>query len=66
MIDITKYKNIKNSRNLKYPSIPSSMAPIPHSDDVPIPNPPEHPSYEEERDRTSDPNESLYDGTTSS
>jgi hypothetical protein len=46
MIDITKYKNIKNRRNLKYPSIPSSMAPLPHSDDLPIPNPPEDTSYE--------------------
>jgi hypothetical protein len=61
MIVITKYKNIKNRRNLKYPSTPSSMAPVPHSDDLPIPNSPEHSSYEEERDRTSDPNESLSD-----
>jgi hypothetical protein len=41
MIAITKYKNIKNRRNYKYSSMPSSMAPVPHSDDVPIPIPPE-------------------------
>jgi hypothetical protein len=70
MIDKTKYKNIKNRINLKYPSIPSYMAPVPNSDDLPIPNPPEHSSYQEERKRTSDPNDSFSDkilkGTTSS
>jgi hypothetical protein len=63
MIDI-KYKNIKNRRNLKYSCVPSSMAPVPHSDDLPIPNPPEHSSYEEERARTSDPNESFSNEDT--
>jgi hypothetical protein len=63
MINI-KYKSIKNRRNLKYPSLPSSMAPVPHSDDLPISNPPKHSSYEEERDRTSDPTENLSDEDT--
>jgi hypothetical protein len=63
MIDI-KYKNIKNRRNLKYPSIPSSIAPVPHIDDLPIPYALEPSSYEEERERTIDPNESLSDEDT--
>jgi hypothetical protein len=61
MIYTTKYKNIKNRRNLKYPSIPSSISPVSHSDDQAIPSPPEQPSYEEERKRTNDPNESFSD-----
>jgi len=64
MIDIRNYKNIKNRRNLKYPSIPSSFAPVPHSDDLPIPYALEPSSYEEERGRTRDPNESFSDEDT--
>jgi hypothetical protein len=40
------------------------MAPVPHSDDLLIPNAPEPSSYEEERERTSDPNESFPDEDT--
>jgi hypothetical protein len=63
MIGITKYKNIKKRRNLKYPSIPSSISPVPHSDDRPIPSLPEQSSHEEERQQKSDPNESFSDDT---
>jgi hypothetical protein len=48
MTGITKYKNIKNRRNLKYPSVSSSISPVPHSDDLPIPSLPEQSSYEED------------------
>jgi hypothetical protein len=64
MIDITKYKNIKNKRNLKYPSIPASISPLPRSDDKSTPSPPEQSSYKEERERTCDPNESIFDEDT--
>jgi len=63
MIDI-KYKNIKNRSKLKYPSLPSSIAPVPYSDDLPIPCALEPSSYEEERERTSDTNEGFSDEDT--
>jgi hypothetical protein len=59
-----KYNNIKNRRNLKYPSIPSYIAPVPHSDDLLIPYTLEPSSYEEERERTSDCNQSFSDEDT--
>jgi hypothetical protein len=59
MIDM-KYKNIKNRRNVEYSIISPSIATFPHSDDLWIPDPPEHSSYEEERGRTSDPNENFF------
>ena len=37
MVDITHYKSIKNRKSIKYPSIPSSIAPVPHDNDMPIP-----------------------------
>jgi hypothetical protein len=58
MIDIKKYKN---RRHLKYPSLPLYISPVPHSDNLSLPSPPEESSYEEERKRTSDPNESFSD-----
>jgi hypothetical protein len=64
MIGITKYTDIKNTKNLKYPSIPSSISPVPHSYDLPIPSLPEQSSYEEGRQRTRDPNESFPDEDT--
>lgn len=64
MIDLRKYNNIKNRRNLKYLSIPSSIAPVPHSDDLPIPCLLEHSSYEKERERRGDPSENFSDEDT--
>ena len=58
MIDIKKYKD---RRHLKYPSLPVYISPVPHSDNLSLPSPPEESSYEEERKRTSDPNESFSD-----
>ena len=40
MIDLTHFKRGKNRRQLQYPDIPSSRAPVPHSEDLPIPSPP--------------------------
>lgn len=64
VIDLRQYNNIKNRRNLKYPSIPSSIAAVLHSDDVPIPCLLEHSSYEKEREKTGDPDESFSDEDT--
>lgn len=37
MVDITKIKRGKGRRNIAYPDIPSSIAPVPHNEDLPIP-----------------------------
>ncbi|MEL7005850.1 MAG: hypothetical protein AAFN93_24440 [Bacteroidota bacterium] len=37
MIDISKYRKAKGRKSLPYPSIPSSIAPVPHGDTLPVP-----------------------------
>ncbi|KAI6657169.1 hypothetical protein LOD99_15955 [Oopsacas minuta] len=39
MINIAKYRKVKGRRALTYPSIPSSIAPVPHSETLPVPKP---------------------------
>lgn len=48
MVDITHYKSTKNRKHVQYPSIPSSIAPVPHSEELPIPLPPVNSSTEDE------------------
>ena len=40
MIDVSHYRKSKDKRSIVYPSIPSSIAPVPHCEDLPIPEPP--------------------------
>ena len=40
MVDISKYKKTKNSKKIVYPNIPSSIAPVNHGPELPIPQPP--------------------------
>ena len=40
MINISKYRKVKGRKAMMYPSIPSSIAPVPHSDALPVSNPP--------------------------
>lgn len=47
MTDLSAFKKTKNRANIIYPNIPSSLAPVCHSDDLPIPMPP---SIEKESD----------------
>ncbi|XP_076035733.1 uncharacterized protein LOC143021852 [Oratosquilla oratoria] len=42
MIDVTKYRKVKGRQALQYPDIPSSRAPVPHDDSLPVPQPPEN------------------------
>lgn len=39
MVDITNFKRTKNRSHIIYPDISSSIAPVPHSSDLPIPVP---------------------------
>lgn len=59
IVDISKYKSVKNRRNLDYPSIPSSIAPVPHSNDLPVPKPPDQYSTDEESAIKSDSDETF-------
>ena len=40
MVNISKFKGSKRRSAISYPSIPSSIAPVPHGDEFPIPVPP--------------------------
>ena len=40
MVDISKYKKTKGRKKIVYPSIPSSIVPVNHGPELPIPQPP--------------------------
>ena len=40
MVDVSHYRKSKDKRSIVYPSIPSSIAPMLHCEDLPIPEPP--------------------------
>ena len=40
MVNISKYKKTKNRKKIVYPSIPSSIVPVNHGPELPIPQPP--------------------------
>ena len=40
MVDVPHYRKRKDKRSIVYPSIPSSIAPMPHCEDLPIPESP--------------------------
>ena len=35
MVDVSRYRKSKDRRSIVYPSIPSSIAPVPHCEDLP-------------------------------
>ena len=39
MVDISRFRKTKNRHDIAYPSIPSSIAPVPHSSELPLPKP---------------------------
>ena len=41
MVDITAYKKPQDKKKLVYPDIPSSIAPVPHDEHLPVPESPE-------------------------
>ena len=40
MEDVSHYRKSKDKKSIVYPSIPSSIAPVPYCEDLPIPKPP--------------------------
>ena len=49
----------KSKKHITYPDLPSAMRPVPHSDDLPIPNPPE--SYKLSSSESGDDDEMEHD-----
>ena len=39
MVDISRLRKTKNRHDIAYPSIPSSIAPVPHNSELPVPKP---------------------------
>ena len=39
-VDVSHYKKRKDKKSIVYPCIPSSIAPVPHCEDLPIPESP--------------------------
>ena len=39
MVDISRFRKTKNRHDIAYPSIPSSIAPVPHNSELPVPKP---------------------------
>ena len=45
MINISKYRKVSGRRAMTYPSISSLIAPVPHSEILPVSNPPSNVSF---------------------
>ena len=45
IINISKYRKVSGRRAITYPSIPSSIEPVPHSETLPVLNPPSNVSF---------------------
>ena len=45
LINISKYCKVSGRRAITYPSIPSSIAPVSHSETLPVPNPPSNVTF---------------------
>ena len=45
MMNISKYRKVSGRKAITYASIPSSIAPVPHSETLPVPNPPSNVSF---------------------
>ncbi len=54
MVDPSKRRSGKNAPAVFYPDIPSSIAPVPHSADLPVPAPPERSQLSEESSKSKD------------
>ena len=60
--DISQFKGNIQHKSIEYPSIHSSISPVPHSAELPIPNPPQ--TVEEENPSGDDSNDSDFTSTS--
>lgn len=56
----------KSKQNIEYPNLPSALRPVPHSDDVPVPNPPTEFSSSSSDSESTQPGSEDDDDYTSS
>ena len=47
MVDISRFRKTTNRHDIAYPSIPSSIASVPHSSELPLPKPPSNKTPED-------------------
>ena len=47
MVDISRFRKTRNRHDIAYPSIPSSIAHVPHSSELPLPKPPSNKASED-------------------
>lgn len=59
MEDILGFRRVKNRRNIAYPNNPSSIAPVEHCNELPIPKPPTEEVQSESEDDFMDTDESF-------
>ena len=61
LVDVSKYKSSKGRKDILYPNIPSSISPVPHCEESPIPVPPE--GQKEESSNSEDSSDSDFNET---
>ncbi|KAL6467649.1 hypothetical protein MHYP_G00233260 [Metynnis hypsauchen] len=66
MVDPSKRRTGKNATPVTYPDIPSSIAPVPHCPELPVPTPPDRATPPSEESSKSDTQEDVEDHDFSS
>ncbi|KAL6463765.1 hypothetical protein MHYP_G00281560 [Metynnis hypsauchen] len=66
MVDPSKRRTGKNATPVTYPDIPSSIAPVPHCPELPVPTPPDRATPPSEESSRSDTQEDVEDHDFSS
>ncbi|KAL6469174.1 hypothetical protein MHYP_G00226980 [Metynnis hypsauchen] len=66
MVDPSKRRTGKNATPVTYPDIPSSIAPVPHCPELPVPTPPDRTTPPSEESSKSDTQEDVEDHDFSS
>ncbi|XP_058879386.1 uncharacterized protein LOC131736994 [Acipenser ruthenus] len=61
MVDPSKRRNGKNAPAITYPDLPSSIAPVPHCHELPVPTPPEREQSSLEESSKSESEEDVVD-----
>ena len=64
LVDVSKAKSVKGRKNIEYPCLPSSIAPVPHSNELPIPIPPVSPITDMEISSDEDNSEMFHEDST--
>ena len=66
MVDITKFRKTSHRNDIDYPNIPSSMAPVFHSKDLPVPKPLEQQASRSESPMSTTESDDKFQGEVQS